>query len=70
MKKIIIALIGLMTIVACSNNNGESGVQNDGFKGAGDPNGGLNDTLTRNHPATDSATGENRVDTWKRDSSR
>lgn len=70
MKKIFIAWMGMMLFLSCSNNNGESGVQNDGFKGAGDPNGGLNDTLTRNHPTTDSATGEDRVDTWKRDSSR
>jgi hypothetical protein len=69
MKKIFIALVGMVTIISCSNNSGESGVQNDGFKGAGDPNGGLSDS-TRIDPAIDSAKGEDRVDTWKRDSSR
>lgn len=67
MKKGFFA-IGLFVFMSCSNNSGESGVQDDGFKGAGDPNGGLSDTQKNYTPRTDSALGEDRVDTWKRDS--
>lgn len=60
--------------MACNNPNpGESGVVNDGFQGAGDPNGGLaGDTLYQSPAAEgiDSAADDHRVDTWKRDSAQ
>ena len=68
MKKIIILLTYCILMGACSNNGGESGTVNDGFNGAGDTNGGLADTPYTANPSIDSAKGEHRVDTERRDS--
>lgn len=52
---------------ACSNNGGQTGVQNDGMK-LGDTNGGAADTTqTTDQSATDTSKGEHRVDISKRD---
>jgi hypothetical protein len=74
MKKIVIALAGLVIMAACNpshENGGESGTVNDGFEGAGDANGGLaGDTAQHFNPSVDTAIGDNRVDTEKRDTSK
>lgn len=71
MKKILMILSSVLILQACSNNGGESGAVDDGFKGAGDSNGGLSDTGSKQfNPSVDTTVGENRVDTWKRDSSQ
>ena len=62
MKKVLILLMSIGTLAACSNNNGQTGVQDDGMK-LGDTNGGKADTLaTRDQSTTDTAQGEHRVD--------
>lgn len=67
MKKVFAILMSFALLQACSNNNGESGVQNDGIKTV-DSNGGLADTTrTTNQSATDTSKGEDRVDLSKRD---
>lgn len=67
MKKLLIVFGCFFTMQACSNNNGESGVVNDGIKMV-DSNGGLADTLyTGNEAATDTSKMENREGTAKRD---
>ena len=71
MKKALFILSVFVSLLACNNPNpGEGGAVNDGFQGAGDPNGGLpGDTVIRHGDSTvDSSTfGEDRVDTEKRD---
>ena len=66
MKKAAVILAGVFFLAACSNNGGQTGVQNDGMK-LGDTNGGLADTMYRNQSATDTSKGEHRVDLSKRD---
>lgn len=66
MKKGILVLMSIATLIACSNNGGQTGVQNDGTK-LGDTNGGLADTAYTNQSATDTAKLEHRVDLSKRD---
>ena len=67
MKKVLIIAMGFIFLQACSNNEGEGGVQNDGMK-RGDTNGGLADTAFKgDQSATDTAKGEHRVDISKRD---
>lgn len=68
MKKILIVLSSLLILQAC-NNGGEGGVVDDGMKEVGDTNGGLPDTSSID-PSKDTLTGDDRVDTWKRDSSQ
>lgn len=67
MKKVLIALMSIAMLQACSNNEGQTGVQNDGMK-LGDTNGPRADTLvTTDQSATDTAKGEHRVDISTRD---
>lgn len=67
MKKLLVVLGSLFILQACSNNGGESGVQNDGIKMV-DSNGGLADTPYVHDPSsTDTSKMENRVGTAKRD---
>jgi hypothetical protein len=67
MKKVFAILMSFVLLQACSNNNGQSGVQDDGMK-LGDTNGGLADTArTTDQSATDTSKGEHRVDLSKRD---
>jgi hypothetical protein len=67
MKKVVGILMSIAILQACSNNEGQTGVQNDGMK-AGDTNGGLADTTYgTNQSSTDTAQGEHRVDLSKRD---
>jgi len=67
MKKVLIALMSIAMLQACSNNEGQTGVQNDGMK-LGDTNGGRADTLvTTDQSTTDTAKGEHRVDISTRD---
>jgi hypothetical protein len=70
MKKALLILISSTIILACSNNPGESGTVNDGYKGASDANGALPNSDSFNAtPAIDtSIKGNNRVDTERRDS--
>lgn len=69
MKKIMIIVAGAMFLVSCSNNGGESGAVNDGYNGISDTNSGLpNDKPLAPSPSIDSAKGDHRVDTEKRDS--
>lgn len=70
MKKLLILLSGFLILQSCSNNGGESGVQNDGIK-AVDSNGALDDSRRQaRDPSVDTAVGDQHVDTEKRDSSR
>jgi hypothetical protein len=67
MKKVLIALMSIALLQACSNNEGQTGVQNDGMK-LGDTNGGRADTMvTTDQSATDTSKGEHRVDRSTRD---
>jgi hypothetical protein len=66
MKKAFIILMSIGFLQACSNNGGQTGVQNDGMK-VGDTNGGLADTAYHNQSATDTSKMEHRVDLSKRD---
>jgi hypothetical protein len=67
MKKLIVILGSFLILQACSNNGGQTGVQNDGIKTI-DSNGGLADTPFVKDPSpTDSSKMENRVGTSKRD---
>lgn len=66
MKKVLAILTGVVLITACSNNDGQTGVQQDGMK-LGDTNGGLADTGYHNQSATDTSKAEHRVDISKRD---
>ena len=67
MKQVFIILMSFVLLQACSNNNGQSGTQDDGIKTV-DTNGGLADTArTTDQSATDTAKGEDRVDISKRD---
>ena len=66
MKKALIIMMSCVVLAACSNNGGQTGVQNDGMK-AGDTNGGLADTSYTNQSATDTTKGEHRVDISERD---
>ena len=69
MKKILVVVTGLFLLVACNNNPGESGTVNDGFKGGADGNGALSDSAGLNtNPSLDTAIGDDRVDTERRDS--
>ncbi|RYG17062.1 MAG: hypothetical protein EOO07_11895 [Chitinophagaceae bacterium] len=67
MKKAFVVMMSCVFLAACSNNGGQTGVQNDGMK-LGDTNGGRADTLvTTDQSATDTAKGEHRVDISTRD---
>jgi hypothetical protein len=67
MKKVFVFLAGIVFLTACSNNDGQTGVMNDGMK-LGDTNGGLADTaFGRGTAATDTSKMEHRVDLSKRD---
>jgi hypothetical protein len=67
MKKGFIILSGLIFLVSCSNNDGQTGVMNDGMS-AGDTNGALADTaFGAGTHLTDTSKGEHRVDLSKRD---
>jgi len=66
MRKVFVLLAGFAFLTACSNNDGQTGVMNDGMK-TGDTNGGLADTTYNNQGATDTSQLENRVDLSKRD---
>ena len=66
MKKVLSVLMSIAILQACSNNEGQTGVQQDGMK-LGDTNGGLADTSYRNQGATDTSKMEHRVDISKRD---
>lgn len=67
MKKVLAILMSFVVLQACSNNGGQTGVQNDGMK-LGDTNGGLADTArTTDQSATDTSKGEHRVDLSNRD---
>lgn len=68
MKKLLLAAGLFMAIQSCSNNGGESGAVDDGMK-AVDTNGALpDDTAQMNNGRIDTARGEDRVDTERRDS--
>jgi hypothetical protein len=69
MRKVFVLMAGFAFLYACSNNDGQTGVMNDGMK-LGDTNGGLADTAYSNQGATDSSQLENRVDLSKRDTFR
>ncbi|HEY1022176.1 MAG TPA: hypothetical protein VGE06_07670 [Flavisolibacter sp.] len=66
MRKVFLLLAGIAFLTACSNNDGQTGVMNDGMK-VGDTNGGLADTAYSNQSATDTSKLENRVDISTRD---
>ncbi|RYF86244.1 MAG: hypothetical protein EON98_04265 [Chitinophagaceae bacterium] len=67
MKKVLILVLSIGLLQACSNNGGQTGVQNDGIKSV-DTNGGLADTTYKgDQSATDTSKMENRVDLSKRD---
>ena len=67
MKKALILLMSIGILQACSNNDGETGSQNDGIQPV-DPNGGAADTAWKgNQSGTDTSKGEHRVDISKRD---
>ncbi len=70
MRKVIAMLSLVAVLQACSNNGGESGVVNDGIR-ASDSNGALPDghNVPANPSSVDTAHGDHRVDTEKRDSS-
>ena len=71
MKKVMMALAGLVVMAACnpsSDNPGESGTVDDGIK-AVDQNGALSDTTKNFDPSVDTALADDRVDTEMRDSS-
>jgi hypothetical protein len=57
-----------LTLTACSNNGGQTGVQDDGIK-AVDANGALPEGAGQYHNTKDSTGMEKRVDTQIRDSS-
>ena len=55
----------MVSLYACGS--GETGTVNDGFDGAGDANGALQDTTNAQYnPATDSSRQEGRVDIQQR----
>jgi hypothetical protein len=67
MKKMFALLTGVAFLVSCSNNDGQTGVMNDGMK-LGDTNGGLADTaFGRGTSTTDTSKMEHRVDVSTRD---
>lgn len=66
MRKVFLFLAGVAFLTACGNNDGQTGVMNDGMK-VGDTNGGLADTAYSNQSATDTSKLENRVDISTRD---
>ncbi|MDQ3278644.1 MAG: hypothetical protein M3Q06_09975 [Bacteroidota bacterium] len=66
MRKVFALLTGVAFFYACSNNDGQTGVMNDGMK-LGDTNGGLADTTYSGQSATDTSKMENRVDVSTRD---
>ena len=67
MKKVFSVLMSIAVLQACSNNGGQTGVQNDGMK-IGDTNGGAADTVWQgDQSATDTSKLEHRVDLSKRD---
>ncbi len=67
MKKVLAIMTGVILLAACSNNGGQTGVQDDGMK-LGDTNGGVADTaFTTDQSATDTSKMEDRVDLSKRD---
>jgi hypothetical protein len=66
MKKLFAVLTGFIFLQACSNNDGQTGVMNDGMK-LGDTNGALADTPYQGQGATDTSKMENRVDISTRD---
>ena len=67
MKKVLVIMMSIAILQACSNNGGQTGVQNDGTK-IGDTNQGLADTAYGpDQAATDTSKGEHRVDLSKRD---
>lgn len=75
MKKFLVILAGFVVLQACNPSNenpGESGTVNDGFQGAGDNNGALpGDTGYGTGGNTiDTAAGDHRVDTERRDSAQ
>ncbi|HEV7332657.1 MAG TPA: hypothetical protein VGN63_16580 [Flavisolibacter sp.] len=66
MRKVFVLMAGFAFLTACSNNDGQTGVMQDGMK-LGDTNGGLADTAYTNEAATDTSKLENRVDISTRD---
>jgi hypothetical protein len=71
MKKIMIVLAGVVLMAACNPSNnkpGESGTVDDGIKPV-DQNGAFSDTTKNFNPSVDTAIGDDRVGTEKRDTS-
>jgi hypothetical protein len=68
MKKVI-GIIGLFVVLqSCGPSSGERGTDNDGVTPSGPVEGTRYDNDSGNHQTDTSAFGENRSDTWKRDS--
>ena len=66
MKRFLITIAIAGMLQACGGS-GEKGTINDGFEGAGDANGALQDTSgAQLDPATDTSRQENRVDLQQR----
>ena len=68
MKRIIMITGLALAMVSCSNNGGQTGVQDDGIKSL-DANGALPDSVGQYYNSQDSTGMEHRVDTERRDSS-
>lgn len=67
MKKILLIVMSVVLLQACSNSNNQPANQNDGLSTV-DSNGGLADTaFDANTPMTDTSKKEDRVDISNRD---
>ena len=67
MMKRILATIAVIGMLQACGGSGEKGTVNDGFDGAGDANGALQDTSgAQLDAATDTSRQENRVDLQQR----
>lgn len=69
MAGFVLTVTSATTLVSCSNNGGQTGVQDDGTKAA-DPNGALPDTTGQYHNTNDHNGMNHRVDTEVRDSNQ
>ena len=71
MKKLLTIIAGCIWLSACGPTTGQSGTNNDGMKEPGDQNGALKDSAGFTpDPTLDTAIGDDRVDTERRDSSK
>jgi hypothetical protein len=70
MKRVLLVITILGTLIACGPTTGDRGANEDGTQAIDSNTGFSNDTTNQHDPSTDTAIGEHRVDIQQRDSAK